>query len=58
VVIIVNSSKYGGSGGQIAVFSQITPTSPAPNASETVDIQVTTNAGTSEITPDDQFTYE
>ena len=38
--------------------SQITATSPAANASETVDVQVTTNAGTSEVTPADQFTYE
>jgi hypothetical protein len=38
--------------------TQITATSPVVNASEVVDVQVTTNAGTSEITPADQFTYE
>jgi IPT/TIG domain/BNR repeat-like domain len=37
--------------------TQLTVTSPAANASGPVDVTVTTPAGTSAITPADQFTY-
>ncbi len=41
----------------VDIHTQITATSPAPNASGAVDVTVTTAAGTSALGPADQFTY-
>lgn len=52
--------RFGGTGARpmsVDTDAQITATSPAGNGSGTVDITVTTPAGTSAPSPGDKFTY-
>jgi hypothetical protein len=68
-VVVISGAHFNGSLGvrfgpfTVSSFTvdndtQITTTSPEVDASMLVDVQVTTNAGTSELTPDDEFTFE